>query len=31
MSSEIPQVGAAGFVRISKALIYKDGKLVKVA
>jgi len=31
MSSEIPQVGATGFVRISKALIYKDGKLVKVA
>ena len=31
MSSEIPQVGDAGFVRISKALIYKDGKLVKVA
>lgn len=31
MSSEIPQVGDVGFVRISKALIYRDGKLVKVA
>jgi putative spermidine/putrescine transport system ATP-binding protein len=31
MSSEIPQVGDSGFMRISKALIYKDGKLVKVA
>ena len=31
MSSDIPLVGAAGFARVSKALIYKDGKLVRVA
>ncbi len=31
ISADIPQAGTAGFVRISKALVYKDGKLVRVA
>lgn len=31
ISSDIPLVGASGFARVSKALIYKDGKLVRVA
>jgi len=30
-SSEVPLVGASGFARVSKALIYKDGKLLRVA
>ena len=29
-SNDIPQVGATGFARITKALVYKDGKLAKV-
>jgi len=31
MSSQIPQVGENGFVKISKALVYIGGKLAKVA
>ncbi len=31
ISTDIPQAGTAGFVRIAKALVYKDGKLVRVA
>ena len=31
ISTDIPQAGTTGFVRISKALVYKDGKLVRVA
>jgi putative spermidine/putrescine transport system ATP-binding protein len=30
ISSDIPAVGTSGYVRVSKALIYKDGKLVRV-
>lgn len=31
ISSDIPAVGTTGYARVSKALIYKDGKLVRVA
>ncbi len=31
ISSNVPAAGSIGFARISKALIYKDGKLVRVA
>ena len=31
ISSDVPVAGSQGFARISKALIYKDGKLVRVA
>jgi putative spermidine/putrescine transport system ATP-binding protein len=31
ISSDIPPVGTSGFARVSKALLYKDGKLVRVA
>ncbi len=31
ISSEVPSAGESGFVRVSKALIYKDGKLIRVA
>ena len=31
ISSDIPAVGTSGFARVSKALIYKDGKLARVA
>jgi putative spermidine/putrescine transport system ATP-binding protein len=31
ISSDIPAVGTSGYARVSKALIYKDGKLVRVA
>lgn len=31
ISANVPVVGAKGFAQISKALIYKDGKLVRVA
>lgn len=31
ISSDIPAVGTSGYARVSKALIYQDGKLVRVA
>lgn len=31
ISSDVPSAGESGFVRVSKALIYKDGKLIRVA
>ncbi len=31
ISSDVPLAGSAGFAKVNKALIYKDGKLVKVA
>lgn len=31
ISANVPLAGTSGFARISKALIYKDGKLVRVA
>ena len=31
ISTDIPHAGTTGFVRIAKALVYKDGKLVRVA
>lgn len=31
MSSDIPAVGASGYARVTKALVYKNGKLVRVA
>jgi putative spermidine/putrescine transport system ATP-binding protein len=31
ISSDIPAVGTSGYARVSKALIYKDGKLVRIA
>ncbi len=31
ISTDIPPAGTTGFVRITKALVYKDGKLVRVA
>ncbi len=31
ISSDIPAVGTSGYAKVAKALIYKDGKLVRVA
>lgn len=31
VSSNIPKVGDTGFAKVSKALVYKDGKLVRTA
>ena len=31
ISSNVPPAGSSGFARISKALIYKDGKLARMA
>lgn len=31
ISADVPLVGTVGFARVSKALVYKDGKLVRVA
>lgn len=31
ISSDVPPAGTSGFARISKALVYRDGKLVRVA
>lgn len=31
ISSDVPLAGTSGFARVSKALIYKDGRLIRVA
>jgi putative spermidine/putrescine transport system ATP-binding protein len=31
ISVDVPKTGDSGFVRIAKALVYKDGQLVRVA
>ena len=31
VSANVPQVGDTGFAKVAKALVYKDGKLVRTA